>query len=224
MKLVVFDIDGTLIRYHQKRNDRAYVRALKEVLGIEMADNQTVWSGFKSSTDSGILAEIIEKHLGQPTTSAEIEDFKEYMAGLLDQEYGKQPFEATDGAKEFWEFLGAKHGWCRALGTGNFEFSGRFKLQSAGFNHKPVPMGSADDGAQRELVLAAARDRALKTYQVDRFEKIIYVGDYSWDVEAADALGWDFVGIGKDKTRDLLKKAGARVIFEDFHRMNGLLK
>jgi hydroxymethylpyrimidine pyrophosphatase-like HAD family hydrolase len=31
MNLVVFDIDGTLVKYHKKRNDQAFVRAVKEV-------------------------------------------------------------------------------------------------------------------------------------------------------------------------------------------------
>ena len=50
MNLVVFDIDGTLIQYHAKRNDRAYVRAVAEVFGTRIEDSTDSWSGFASST------------------------------------------------------------------------------------------------------------------------------------------------------------------------------
>ena len=29
-----------------------------------------------------------------------------------------------------------------------------------------------------------------------RFNRIIYIGDAEWDVQAAETLGWDFIGVG----------------------------
>ena len=73
MNLVVFDIDGTLIQYHKKKNDLAYVRAVRETFGIKIEDD---WASYIHSTDSGILSEIIEKNRGRSCTPEDVVLFK----------------------------------------------------------------------------------------------------------------------------------------------------
>jgi hypothetical protein len=87
--LIVFDIDGTLVQYHRKRNDAAYIRAVKDTLGIALEDS---WTGFKSSTDSGILDEVAVMHLGRPCFPAEVEAVKARLEAYLPEEYGPEPF------------------------------------------------------------------------------------------------------------------------------------
>lgn len=216
MNLVVFDIDGTLIQYHRKRNDGAYVKALAEVFGVTVEDH---WSGYISSTDSGILREIFQKHLTQEVSASDISQFKQSMAKWLETEYGKEPFDPATGALQAWKNLSNHPEWRMAVGTGNWEFAGLFKLQSAGFELGDIPIGSADDGETREKVLEASHHRARQVHGLDRFEKIVYVGDWIWDVKAARALGWDFVGIGSGEMAPALQKAGAQVILPDFNRL-----
>ena len=216
MNLIVFDIDGTLIRYHPKRNDRAYVRAVKEIFDVEIKDS---WDGYKTSTDSGILSEI----LGRSPEESEIKDFKICMSGFLAEEYSSPPFEAMRGAREFLASLGNFPLWQGALGTGNWTFSAQFKLKSAGFELSHLPMGSADDSHYREQVLAAAKNRALQSTGISQFDRIIYVGDWIWDVQAARALGWDFIGIGMGRDREALEKAGAKIVLEHFEGLERFL-
>ena len=213
MNLAVFDIDGTLIKYHKKRNDQAYIRAIKETFGIKIEDS---WSGYVHSTDSGIFSEIIEKELGRPSAPGDVEAVKKNMASWLEKEYGTEPFEGTPGAEDCLNGSFVDSNWFTAIATGNWEFSGAYKLNSAGLDFKKVPLASADDGISREIILQAALSKAKRAFRTNRFEKIVYVGDWIWDVKAARALGWGFVGIGSGEVEKAIREAGAEHVLPNF--------
>ncbi len=220
MNLVVFDIDGTLIKYHRKMNDRAYVNAIKDVFGITIKDN---WSEYHSSTDSGILNEIIEKNLGRSCMPVDITEFKKSMALWLDREYGREPFESMIGAKECLKKLSNTPDWFTAIATGNWRVSGQYKLRSAGLDCRNMPLATAEDGLMRGIIMKSALHKSMKKSRVKKFKKIVYVGDWIWDVKAADALGWEFIGIASGKEKKALLKAGAKHILPDFKEMIRLL-
>jgi phosphoglycolate phosphatase-like HAD superfamily hydrolase len=213
MNLVVFDIDGTLIRYHRKKNDQAYVRAVQEVFGIAIEDG---WSDYTHSTDSGILSEIIEKHKGRSCRIEDVRDFQKSMGSWLVQEYGNEPFESTPGARECLGKLSADSNWVGAIATGNWQFSGKFKLRSAGLHLPDIPLASADDGLSRETILKTAFCKAQEAYGAEAFERVVYVGDWIWDVKAAQALGWEFIGIGSGEVEQTLRESGAEQVLPDF--------
>jgi phosphoglycolate phosphatase-like HAD superfamily hydrolase len=213
MNLVVFDIDGTLVKYHPKRNDRAYVRAVREIFGLTIEDS---WSEYVQSTDSGILNEIAQKQKGRNASKEERSRFKKSMAKWLEAEYGDEPFESHAGAKPLWDQLLNHRDWKTVVGTGNWEFSARFKLKSAGLEIGSAPLGSADDGNTREKILRSSLQKAGTHYKIPRFDKIVYVGDWIWDVRAAKALGWKFIGIAQGEEAKTLREAGAEMILPDF--------
>ena len=68
MRLVIFDIDGTLTQT-TKADEECFVRSLAEVCGFGEVD--TDWSHYKHATDSGILQEIYEAHAGRPEMDPE---------------------------------------------------------------------------------------------------------------------------------------------------------
>jgi phosphoglycolate phosphatase-like HAD superfamily hydrolase len=41
-----------------------------------------------------------------------------------------------------------------------------------------------------------ACEKALDFYACSRFEKVVYLGDGPWDLQASHALGYGFIGIG----------------------------
>ena len=53
-------------------------------------------------------------------------------------------------------------------------------------------------------------------YRVWTFSAVTYVGDGTWDVEAARQLGWNFIGVGAGEAADQLKRAGAETVIPDF--------
>ena len=56
--LVMFDVDGTLT-LSTEMDDRCYVQAMFEHLGVHI-DND--WSHYRQVTDSGIAAELFDRH------------------------------------------------------------------------------------------------------------------------------------------------------------------
>ncbi len=62
MKLVVFDLDGTLTRT-SRVDSECYERALLEVAGVR--DPRTDWSTYEHATDTGIVDEIFRERFGR---------------------------------------------------------------------------------------------------------------------------------------------------------------
>jgi phosphoglycolate phosphatase-like HAD superfamily hydrolase len=138
------------------------------------------------------------------------------MARWLTAEYGSDSFEPATGALQAWNELSTHPVWKRAVATGNWEFSARYKLSHAGYELRGVPLASADDGEAREQVLEAAKKKSLSEYGCAEFDKVVYIGDWIWDVKAAKALGWEFIGIAKNEDAHTLRYAGAERILQDF--------
>lgn len=73
MKLVMFDIDGTLTQTFAI-DAECYVRALTEVSGFEAIS--TDWASYQHTTNSGILSEIYEMRLGRPPAVLDNSDIR----------------------------------------------------------------------------------------------------------------------------------------------------
>ena len=55
MKVVIFDIDGTLTQTNAVDSE-CFIRSVREILGVE--DFETDWSQYQFVTDSGVAQEI----------------------------------------------------------------------------------------------------------------------------------------------------------------------
>ena len=65
------------------------------------------------------------------------------------------------------------------------------KLQQAGFNLKNTVLFSSDDSDERVEIMKKCL-LALGSC----FDHIAYIGDAEWDLQAAETLGWHFIGVG----------------------------
>src|SRR4051812_25213407 len=70
MRLIMFDIDGTLTSTDEV-DARCYVQALFEHLGTTISDD---WSMYRHVTDSGIAAEVLERHGRPPAEAAAVRE------------------------------------------------------------------------------------------------------------------------------------------------------
>ena len=82
MRLVIFDIDGTLTQT-MKTDEECFVLSLADVCGF--SDVDTDWSHYRHATDSGILHEIYEVPIGRSPSSDEVSQFRQHFVGLLAQ-------------------------------------------------------------------------------------------------------------------------------------------
>ena len=68
MKLVMFDIDGTLTDT-SAADANGFVEAVRDELGITGID--TDWAAYPQATSEGILDEVVRRATGRPVTPAE---------------------------------------------------------------------------------------------------------------------------------------------------------
>ena len=99
MKLVVFDVDGTLTNT-MKVDAECFHRAFVDVFDVR--DINTNWSDYTHVTDSGITNEILEEHAAREPTEEELSRLKGRFVELLEEAFERDPdsIQPIRGARE----------------------------------------------------------------------------------------------------------------------------
>jgi phosphoglycolate phosphatase-like HAD superfamily hydrolase len=213
LKLVVFDIDGTLTRTDEV-DSVCYLRAFEEELG--WTGISTDWAGYPSCTDEAIALEVFARHGGRAPRDGEIDRVRSRFFSLLEAALADGPdlFTEIPGAGEALRRLRSDPRYRVALATGAWEASARLKLRTAGLDVGGLPLATSDDHPIREEIVRRAIARAEAGN--GPFEEIVSVGDGVWDLRTARALGIGFVGIASGERADRLRREGAERVIEDF--------
>jgi phosphoglycolate phosphatase-like HAD superfamily hydrolase len=215
MKLVMFDIDGTLTNTYVS-DENEFVRAVQEVLDISRIN--TDWASYHHVTSEGVLNEIALAQLGRPVSRDESRAVQHRLVELL-----RSPKIAEiPGAGAFLRRL-FDLGHAVSLASGDWEYSARHKLTAAALPVDGLPAAFCDSADARTEIMQHSLRRALRRYRCKRFEQIVYVGDASWDVQASRVLGWEFVGIASGPKSSQLRALGARHVFPDYRRLETIL-
>lgn len=223
MNLVVFDIDGTLLR-SVELDDTCFVRALAEVLGIDGVASD--WTRYEHPTDSGLTREIVERHRGRLPTDEEIDLVRQRCCQLLSRVVlrSRSAIREVAGASRLLERLRYDSQWCAAIASGSWQATAQIKLDAAGIDVKSMPAAFADDSHDRSEILGLAIQRAREQYGIDRFQKVVYVGDGVWDVAAARRQAVAFLGVGGSVSAESLTQAGASKILGDFSQIQAVFQ
>jgi phosphoglycolate phosphatase-like HAD superfamily hydrolase len=211
MRLVIFDIDGTLTQT-MKGDEECFVRSLAEVCGF--SDVDTDWSRYKHATDSGVFHEIYESRTGRSPSANEISRFRQHFVGLLAQVSSEAAFAAVAGAPLLLSLLADSTEHRVALATGAWRDSARLKMTSAGLRYDDYPAASSDDALDRESIIRLSIRRAVERY--GKIISTVYVGDGVWDARACRTVGIPFIGIAADDRAARLSAEGAVCVFPDF--------
>lgn len=190
MRIVLFDIDGTLLTAGKGARD-TFARALSEAAGRPV--NPDGYS-FVGRTDPQIARDILSGHgvkgealeAGIPRT---IELYLRYFAVDLPR---MRTARLLPGARELLETLAGRPGVRTALLTGNVERGARLKLEHFDLDHffdfAISCFGSDDEDRYRLPPLALERaSRALG--QAIEPADLVIVGDSEHDVLCAHAVG-----------------------------------
>jgi phosphoglycolate phosphatase-like HAD superfamily hydrolase len=215
LKLVVFDVDGTLTDTNGVDDD-CFLQAFEDALGI--TEISTDWENYPHTTDSAIALHVFQTKFARAPHAAEIDRHKTRFLELLQMRRAAAPAQFTEiaGAGEMLQRLRRENDWAVAIATGSRHDAVRLKMSAAEIEHADLPVASADNGLSREEILRFAIDLALEIYHQTGFEKIVSVGDGVWDVRAAESLGLAFLGIGDEETAAKLRRAGAGTVIENF--------
>ncbi len=213
MDLVLFDIDGTLIR-SMEDDGECFIAALDEVFGF--TDIEDDWSCYEHITDAGILIEAFKQRRGRPPSTNEIEAFCAYFVELLAERCSEHRLEEIAGAGLLLDALGARKDIAVAFATGCFRQSATLKMQNARLSFDQTTSATCDDAISRDEIIRVAIGRAASDQGVAGFENAVYVGDAIWDVWACRRLGLPFIGVTADITADRLRAEGIEFLLPDF--------
>ena len=209
MRVVVFDIDGTLT--NTSEIDGHYFSAsVRNVLRIPFEPG---WSEFQEVTDAAILADLCARHSSRPYEQVEAEVQEDFF-GQLEGAVKTDPdaIRAIEGAPSIFGEV-RRAGWTPAIATGGWQRSAQIKLTAAGIPTGGVPLVSSSDYVRRVDIVQAAIRHASGG---ESTTEVVSVGDGTWDVKAAQALGIPLIGRATGKAGQKLLDQGAAVVVPHF--------
>jgi phosphoglycolate phosphatase-like HAD superfamily hydrolase len=215
MKLVVFDVDGTLTAT-AGIDVRCFTQAFADEFDI--AEINPDWDAYPSVTDSCVTIEVLRTALGREPNQKEITRHKTRFVRLLKTALHTDEEQSSEvpGAGALLELLRKESGWGIAIATGGWRESAMEKLAKATLHVSDLPLAAADDGLSREEIVRAAITRAGSTYGQKKFEGVVSVGDALWDLRTARALGIGFVAVATGRRASSLQEHGAQHVVKDF--------
>ncbi len=217
MKLVIFDIDGTLTDTTSV-DDSSYRQTLQETFSI--VPDEKEWQEIKirtSGTDSGITLQLLENHFGGEFPENAYHTVKHKFLQILNFQRNNFPekFTAVTGSRNFVELLNQSENIIVGFATGSWKESGWLKLDSIGISANDIFYSNSDESDKRFQIITNVLEKVKSKRGIKKFEKIIYFGDGEWDFRAAEILGIDFIGVDFHGTGRLNSLNPAHII-KDF--------
>lgn len=227
MRLLLFDIDGTLV-HTSGAGRRAVDAALLELYGWRDATAR-LWFGGK--TDPLIVREAFELHGESPERAArELPRIVPVYLRHLERELevGRDGCRSLPGTAALVQALGARAERCVvALLTGNIEGGARRKLAACGLEWARFRCGAfGDDGPRRVdlLPVAAARARECVGRALDPRDAVV-IGDTPADIEVARAHGAFAVAVATGAcTRAELEAHAPDVLLDDLADLAAVMR
>ena len=221
MKLVMFDMDGTLTDSFSLE-ENCYVLAIEQALGLPHV--VTEWDSYTHTSSSYCLEEIVRRNRGTPPTAAESRAVQARIVELMSEitrQRGRRTNEIPGSAAALRALRDAGYGV--ALASGDWEATARHKLASAGIPFESLPSAFCDVAHARTAIMLASLERAAAHYGCAQFERVVYFGDAAWDVRACRELNWPLVAIGTGSQAARLRALGASHVLPDYRAMADVL-
>jgi len=216
MKLVLFDIDGTLL-WTDGAGRRAVYRALHEVYGVPAPDGHE----FDGKTDPQIVRELmtragtsdddVEAHL--PRAIARY--VEELRAELGDADHGDKVYP---GIRPLLDALEARDDVVLGLLTGNVHEGAAAKLAAVGIDARRFRVGAfGSDHADRPELPAIARRRAEVLLGCPIAGRdVVVIGDTPADMSCGRGIGALAIGVATGRySVGELDRARAGIVFPD---------
>ncbi|MBA2305328.1 MAG: haloacid dehalogenase-like hydrolase [Acidobacteria bacterium] len=223
-KLVLFDIDGTLV-LTGGAGLRGMNRALEEVFGHSNGLDGIPVAG---RTDRAILADAVRRR-GRALDGPTLADLQQrYVASLAEemQRPGQGRKAVMPGIPEILNQLHGRDDVLVGLLTGNFEEGARVKLAHFDLWRYFRCGAFGGDAVDRNALVPVAVGRARRCGLPDIADAdVIVIGDTPHDVACAHAAGATAVAVATGSSSvDELRTTGAEHVFEDLSDTQTFLK
>ncbi len=215
MKLVLFDIDGTLV-LTGGAGVRAMNKACEELIGHSDALDGIPVAG---RTDRIILHDALRR-IGRDLDDVLFAALRDRYLQRLQQEIdrpGHGVKGVMPGVRELLDELEQRDDAFLGLLTGNFEAGARIKLGHFDLWRYFKYGAFGDDAADRNELVPFAVSRARASGMPEpRPGDVLVVGDTPYDVACALAVGATPVGVATGGfSVEQLRASGAEIVFED---------
>jgi len=221
VKIILFDIDGTLIKAGGA-GARALDHAVEAMTGRPEACKNIIWQG---ATDKTNFQNAFEAGSGRKPNKKEAAELTrkyverlphEVLASIKAKKYLK-----IRGVEKFLEKLAGRKDVMVGLGTGNLKDGAFIKLEPSGLLKHFAFGGYGCDSHHRSEVLEKAVGRAAEIAGVKIKQREVFViGDTHRDVEAAKEAGYHsgavLDGFGDPK---LIMRSNPELMAKDFSNM-----
>lgn len=216
MKLVLFDIDGTLL-WTDGAGRRAIQDALREIFGATGPEDHR----FDGKTDPQIVRELM-RHAGH--ADEHIDEELERLFGMyverlrVELRNPEHPPKLYDGVHELLDALAAKDEVVLGLLTGNLVEGARAKLEAVGIDMDRFVVGAfGSDHELRPALPAIAQRRANVLLDIEVTGRdIVVIGDTPADMTCGRDVGAKPIGVATGRyTVEELLEHGAHAAFDD---------
>jgi phosphoglycolate phosphatase-like HAD superfamily hydrolase len=222
MKLVMFDMDGTLTDTFAI-DENCYVLAIEQALSL--TDIVTDWETYTHTSASFCLEAIVRRARGVAPSDAESQAVQTRMVELMEditRQHGRCTAEIPGAAACVRRLL--DHGYAVAIASGDWEMTARHKLTTAKIPFEGLPAAFCETAHARTEIMLTALQRARRHYGCENFDRVVYVGDGVWDVRACRELGWPLVGVGEGEQAARLRSLGTSHVITGYQPIEEFLK
>lgn len=224
MKVVLFDIDGTLL-WTDGAGRRAVQQALDDVFGAPVPEGHE----FDGKTDPQIVRELMVRAGVEESAITERlpEALRRYLVLLTDElsnaDHSQHVFP---GIVPLLERLEQRDDVLLGLLTGNIEQGAGAKLRAVGLNPARFKVGAfgSDHASRPELPgIARSRAEALLGYAVAGAD-VVVIGDTPADMSCGNGIGARAIGVATGRyTVTQLSAAGEGTVFADLSDTDAVL-
>ncbi|MBN2654853.1 MAG: HAD hydrolase-like protein [Nitrospirae bacterium] len=220
MKLLLFDIDGTLLDCGGA-GSRSLQTSFAEMFGVHNAFEGISMSG---KTDPQIIRESLTKH-GIPHDGLIPKLLQIYITNLK-SEITKSDKKLMPGVAEALDAVTSRpDNFLSGILTGNIEAGAHIKLGAFGLNRYFAAGAYGSDHEERNNLLPFAVERFKKTIGIKiEYKDCIIIGDTPRDVECAKLHGAKCIGVATGPYEySELANAGADSVFKTLEDTESLL-
>lgn len=221
MKLIIFDIDGTLC-HSRYIDDKCYIQAFKMVLGLDIKN--TDWNTYKHVTDYYVTYQILLNETGKEPGKEVIEIIIDNYAEELKFQINKEDtsFTAIPGVLELFNyFTNNKNEFHIGIATGGFRKTAMHKLDKIGIKLPEDHIYSSNNfETKQKMIFDFMNKKSRANIEID---KVIYVGDREYDYNVTKELNIDFIGIDF-RSNGKLKSLGYKKVINNYEPIEKFLK
>ncbi|MEM7009151.1 MAG: HAD hydrolase-like protein [Thermodesulfobacteriota bacterium] len=221
MKLLLFDIDGTLLTT-DGAGTRAANRAFEKVYGIKGAMSKIDAAG---KTDPIILREIFQNEFQRDYEHQEAQELYKLYVPFLEEETKTSQTFVMPGIPELLKRLSPREDMILGVATGNIEQGAWIKLRSGGIHSHFRFGGYGSDSHIREHLIRKAYERANEylEHKIEITKKFV-IGDTPYDINHGRAAGAVTVAVATGRfTASELYEHDPDHLFEDLNDLESVL-